>query len=286
MKSFAFLMGDKLQQKLHDAIQLRGLSPRTEESYQVGVVGLVRYYKRPPDQITIKEIQLYFLYLVKERELAPASCHIYLNGIRFFYLHVLGRESFDVTIHIPKCPQRIPELLTCHEVATILSAPKDIKHQMLLTCCYGLGLRVSELVGIEIQHIDNERQILRVVQGKGRKDRNVFIGESLLHLLRVYCFKYRSSKWLFCSSYYKKRHRHISIGTAQHVFREAKKKAQITKAGGIHSLRHAYATHQLEAGTSLPHLQRQLGHTDINTTMRYIHLLPAAHCHADLIAGL
>jgi len=265
-------------------MQLRGFSLRTEKSYQIAVRGLARYYQRPPDQISAEEIQQYFLYLVKERQLAPASCHVYLNGIRFFYLQVLGWASLEVTIQIPKCPQRTPELLTHHEVATILASPNNPRHKMLLACCYGCGLRVSELVNIQVKHIDGERQVLRVEQGKGRKDRHVSIGNSLLYRLRVYWSDYRPGKWLFPSTYHKNKGLHLSIGSAQTIFKAAKKKAKITKTGGIHSLRHAYATHQLEAGIPLPHLQQQLGHSNINTTMRYIHLLPTAH--ADLIAGL
>ena len=284
MGSVGDLIGGPLYQKMLDAMQLRGFSPRTEQSYQIAITGLARYYQRPPNQISIEEIQQYFLYLVKERQLAPASCHVYLNGIRFFYLQVLGWVSFEITIHIPKCPQRTPELLTHHEVATILTAPENPRHKMLLTCCYACGLRVSELVNIQVQHIDGERHVLRVEQGKGRKDRYVSIGNSLLYRLRVYWSDYRPGKWLFPSIYHKDKERHLSIVSAQTIFREAKKKAKITKTGGIHSLRHAYATHQLEAGISLPHLQHQLGHSNINTTMRYIHLLPTAH--ADLIAAL
>ena len=191
MTTLGCLIGEKSQQQMLDAMQLRGFSPHTQQSYQRAVTGLVRYYKRPPDQITIEEIQSYFLYLVKERCLASASCHLYLSGIRFFYLQVLGWESFDVPVYIPKRPQRIPELLTRREVASILSAPTDPRDQMLLTCCYGCGLRVSELVSIQIQHIDGERHLLRIEQGKGSKDRYVSISESLLHRLRLYWSKYR-----------------------------------------------------------------------------------------------
>ncbi len=136
-------------------------------NYQEAVTDLARYYKRSPEQISIDEIQPYFMYLVKERHLAAASCRLYLNAIRFLYLQVLGWNSFDVSIQVPKRPQRIPELLTHREVGRILAATHNPKHQMLLLCCYGCGLRVGELVRIQVPHIDGERHLLRVEQGKG-----------------------------------------------------------------------------------------------------------------------
>lgn len=277
-----------LRQKMIDTMQMHGFSPRTYKSYQEAVTDLVRYYKRSPEHISIDEIERYFKYLVKERHFAPASCRLYLNAIRFLYLQVLGWTAFDVPIQLPKRPQRIPELLTHHEVGSILSATHNPKHYMLLQCCYGCGLRVSELVNIQVRHIDGERHLLRVEQGKGRKDRYILLGDTLLHRLRVYWQAYRPDVWLFCSD---RRPGHpICATTAQKVFTAAKREAGIVKVGGIHSLRHAYATHQLEAGTPVHRLQQQLGHQDINSTLRYVHWIPNHQqdkpSSVDLIAAL
>jgi integrase/recombinase XerD len=186
-----------LRQKMMDAMQVRGFSVRTHESYLSAVRDLARYYHRPPDKLNTDELQAYFLYLVKERGLSGASCRLYLNGIRFLYLQVLDWDSFDIQLHAPKAAQRIPELLTRAEVGQILSACKNTKHRMMLMTCYGCGLRVSELVALKVRDIDSERQLLRIEQGKGAKDRQVILSASLLERLRGYWRSYHPTLWLF-----------------------------------------------------------------------------------------
>lgn len=275
-----------LRQKMMDAMQMRGFSVRTHESYLAAVRDLARYYQRPPDQLNVDELQAYFLYLVKERGLSGASCRLYLNGIRFLYLQVLNWSSFDIQLQVPKAAQRIPELLTRAEVGQILSACRNPKHRMLLMTCYGCGLRVSELVALKVRDIDSERQLLRIEQGKGAKDRQVIISTSLLEKLRGYWRRYRPALWLF-----PRRDTNIAlnISTPQRAFTRAKRCAGIDKVGGIHSLRHAYATHQLEAGLPVHQLQRLLGHQNIHSTLRYVHWVPgyqAGHAGTDLIGAL
>ena len=155
-----------LRQKMIDVMLVRGMSPRTHRSYLNAVTELTKYYHRSPDQISGEELQAFFLYLVKERDLSPATCRLYLNAIRFFYLHVLGRDSFGVTLSVPFREQRIPELLMRSEVNRLLNACTHIKHKVLLSTCYGCGLRVSELVALQVRNIDSERYLLRVEQGQ------------------------------------------------------------------------------------------------------------------------
>lgn len=261
-----------LRQHMLDAMQMRGFSVRTHKSYLYAVSDLARYYRRSPEQLNLQEIQAFFMYLVKERKLSAASCRLYLNGIRFLYLQVLKYSSFDVPIPLPKQPQRIPELLTRQEVAQIIAACRNLKHRTLLLCAYGCGLRVSELVSLQVRHIDGERQLLRIEQGKGAKDRNVILSNGLLLRLRRYWCVYHPGRWLFPSSH--RPEHHLGVSSAQKVFQAAKGKTGIAKTGGIHSLRHAYATHQLEAGLPVHQLQRLLGHRDIHSTLRYIHWVP------------
>jgi integrase/recombinase XerD len=208
--------------------------------------------------------------------------------VRFFYREVLEREDFDLSVPLPKRPQRIPELLTRSEVARILGACHNLKHRMLLATCYGCGLRVSELVGIRVHRdIDGKRQRLRVEQGKGCRDRLVPIGTRLLDELRAYWRRYRPPVWLFAQHHH--REKALGVSTCQKVFERAKAQAGIEKVGGIHALRHAYATHSLEDGLPLQDLQHYLGHTRIRTTMGYLHWVPnyreGASQH-DLIAEL
>ena len=156
-----------LRQQMIDAMTVRGFSPRTHESYLYAVTQLAAYYHRSPDQITIDEQRAWFLYLVKERHLSPASYRLYLNGLKCLYLQVLKQAEFDVEIPVPRRAQRIPELLTRSEVRTIIEACHHPKHRMLLLTCYGCGLRVSELVKLRLRDIDNDRSVLRAEQGKG-----------------------------------------------------------------------------------------------------------------------
>ena len=276
----------QLRQKMIDAMQVRGMSPRTHRSYLSAVRDLAKYYRRSPDQLSGEELQAFFLYLVKERNLSPATCRLSLNALRFFYLEVLGRDSFGVKLQVPKREQRIPELLMRSEVGRIISANSNIKHRMMLTICYGCGLRVRELVNLQVRHIDGERRLLRVEQGKGAKDRPVIISPTLLQLLREYWRLMRPPNWLFPSY---NTTSPLSITTAQKTFYKAKQLAGIQKIGGIHSLRHAYATHQLEDGMPIHQLQRLLGHQNIQSTLRYAHWVPGyqeGKAEGDLLAKL
>jgi integrase len=271
-----------------EAMQLRGFSPRTHESYLYAVAALAEHYKCPPDRLDLEQIQAYLKYLALERGLSGASCRLYLNGIRFFYLQVLKRPSFEVKLIVPKKAQRIPELLTHAEVRRLLQACPNPKHRMMLTLCYGCGLRRSELVGVRVRHVDGERRALRIEQGKGRKDRHVALGEQLLVALRAYWRRFRPGDWLFPSAHAPDTP--VSESTACKVYHGARARAGIDKPGGIHSLRHAYATHQLEAGMPIHQLQYQLGHTSLRTTQRYLHWVPGAGSSQggarDLIAAL
>ncbi len=275
-----------LRAKMIKAMQVRGFSPRTHRSYLSAVTDLARYTHRCPDELEVSDLSAYFEYLATERHLSGASCRLFLNGIRFLYLQVLEWPSFDVEIAIPKKPQRIPELLTRSEVRRILGACSNPKHRMMLELCYGCGVRVSELVSVRVSHIDSERHLLRVEQGKGAKDRLVPLSDTLVQKLRQYWRLYRPFECLFPG---RTLARALGITSAQKAFTRAKVQAGINKVGGIHSLRHAYATHQLEAGLPVHRLQRLLGHQDLHSTLRYVHWVPdyrEGTGEHDLIAAL
>lgn len=277
-----------LRQQMIAAMRQRGFSDRTHQSYLAAVSRLARYYGRSPAELTVDELQAWFNHLAQECELSGASCRLYLNGVRFLYLHVLQWSSFDVSLVVPKCAQRIPELLTRAEVQRIFAACANPKHRMLLELTYGCGLRVSEVVVLRVRDVDGERRRLRIEQGKGAKDRLVILAPDLLDGLRRYWTRCRPADWLFPRAY--DVDAHLSVSTAQRVFARAKARSGVKKIGGIHSLRHAYATHQLEHGLPVHELQRLLGHSNLHSTLRYLHWLPGQHHHvrghADLIAGL
>ena len=276
-----------LRQKMIEAMQQRGFSIRTHQSYLAAVTDLARYYHQSPDQLTLDQLHGYFKHLAIERHLSGSSCRLALNALRFLYLQVLHWSSFDVPFVIPKKEQRIPELLTHNEVKRIINACENPKHKMLLTLCYGCGLRVSEVIEVQVKDIDGERSLLRITQGKGAKDRLVIISPGLLNQLRDYWRRYRSRQWLFPHAH--RPGQHIGISSAQRIFGKAKRLSGVEKEGGIHSLRHAYATHQLAQGLPIHQLQKLLGHINIHSTMRYLHWVPGAqgdNQHGDLVAEL
>lgn len=277
-----------LRQTMIEAMRQHGFAPRTHTTYLTVITDLARYFHRPPDTLSSDDLQRFFNHLVQERGLSAASCRVYLHGVRFLYLQVLHWPSVEVSPVVPKTPQRIPELLTRDEVRRILAACHNPKHRMMLELCYGCGLRVSEVCHLRVSDIDSQRGQLRVAQGKGAKDRMVLLSATLLDRLRDYWGAYRPRTWLFSSALFPDRALHLSA--PQRAFSKAKRLAGVDRIGGIHSLRHAYATHVLEQGLPVHQLQRLLGHRSIQSTMRYLHWLPgqqgASQGHIDLVAGL
>ncbi|MBB3141486.1 tyrosine-type recombinase/integrase [Halomonas organivorans] len=277
-----------LRQRMIDAMRQRGFAPRTHTTYLMVITDLARYCHRSPDTLSTDDLQRFFTHLVQERGLSAASCRLYLHGVRFLYLQVLHWPSVDVSPVVPKAPQRIPELLTRDEVRRILAACHNRKHRMMLELCYGCGLRVSEVCHLRVGDIDSQRGQLRVAQGKGAKDRMVLLSATLIARLRDYWRVYRPRTWLFPSALFPDRALHPSA--PQKAFSQAKRLAGVARIGGIHSLRHAYATHVLEQGLPVHQLQRLLGHRSIQSTMRYLHWLPgqqgASQGPIDLVAGL
>jgi len=258
----------ELRERMIAQMKQRGFSIRTHQSYLHAVTELAGYYKRSPESINLAEIQRFFDHLVQERELAPASVRVYLNAVRFLYLQVLEWEQFDVPVIIPRKPQRIPHLLSRQEISTLIASIDNLKHRTLILTCYGCGLRLSELVGLQVNDIDGERRLLRVQQGKGQKDRAVILSDGVLRSLREYWSVYRPVRWLFPN---RDPLTALHVQSAQRIYTKAKHRAGIEKVGGIHALRHAYATHQLEAGMPVYQLQQMLGHNNIKSTMRYVH---------------
>jgi integrase/recombinase XerD len=267
------------------AMQMRGFAQRTHDTYLGAVRGLAKFTRRSPDTLDRADLKRYFEHLVVERKLAPASVRLAYQGIRFLYLNVLAWTELDLEIDLPKRPQRIPGLLTRAEVAAILNACPDARYRTMLTLCYGCGLRLSEVLAVRVADIDSERALLRITQGKGAKDRLVPLSPTLLEELRAYWKLYRPADWLFVGRSGKP----LCPEVLQRAFGKAKRKAGVTKVGGIHGLRHAYATHQLAAGMPVERLQRLMGHNDIHTTLGYVHWVPTAKEGTgalDLIAQL
>ena len=230
---------------------------------------LAKHYRRSPDQLTNDEVQAYLAHLILERKVSWSTCSQAANAFRFLYHVTLGHPRTDFHVPLPKQPQKLPEILSREEVWRLLAAPPHPRHRLLLTTVYGAGLRVSEAITLRVSDIDADRMTIRIEAGKGAKDRYVPLAARLLQDLRAYWTTTPPGVWLFAN-----RHgtRPLDHTVAQKIYTMAKLRAGIQKQGGIHALRHAFATHLLEAGVDLHTVQRLLGHRQISTTMRYFHL--------------
>jgi len=258
----------ELRTRMIRDLTVRGLAPRTHKAYIAAVVGLAKHYRRSPDHITNDEVQTYLAYLIQERKLSWSTCSQAANAFRFLYHVTLGHPRTDFHVPLPKQPQKLPEILSREEVWRLLAAPPHPRHRLLLTTVYAAGLRVSEAIALKVSDIDADRMTILIEQGKGAKDRYVPLAARLWQDLRAYWKTAPPQVWLFAN---RPGTRPIDI-TAQKICTLAKLRAGIQKQGGIHALRHAFATHLLEAGTDLHTVQRLLGHRQISTTMRYFHL--------------
>ncbi len=250
---------------------LRGMAPRSRESYIGAVYGLAKHYGRRPDRLSVEEVQKYLYHLMEERKLAWSSCNVALSGLRFFYRVTLGWPAAKVNFMLPRRrgQWKLPQVLDTSEVKRLLKVTDNPKHRMFLMTVYGTGLRLSEAIKLQARDIDSARMQMLIRQGKGNKDRYTLLSPRLLQELRLYWRQYQPRLWLFPG---KPPQRHICSTTAYRIYCGARDRAKITKDGGIHILRHSFATHLIENGVELAVVQRLLGHRHLSTTMRYLHL--------------
>src|SRR6266508_6433105 len=256
-----------LREQMIEEIRLRNFSPRTEQSYVAAMVGLVKHYRRSPDQLTQDEIRSYLLHL-KERGLSPSSRNVAISGMKFFYHQILDWDEQKLFLPPRKGSWRLPEVLSPKEVERLLYANGKLRDRCLLMTAYATGVRVSELVRLKVSDIDSERMMVKVEQGKGRKDRYTILSQRLLLELRSYWKEHRSPTYLFPN----RKGDPISIDYAQRIYNLAKLRAGIQKGRGIHTLRHCFATHLLEAGVDLRTIQTLLGHNSTVSTERYLQI--------------
>ena len=258
-----------LRQRMINDMTVRGLAENTKKSYLNSVTGLARHYRRSPEQISAQEVQDYLVHLHEQRGLSWKSCNCVRHGVRFLFRITLGVPDPHFYLPGAKTPSTLPEILNHEELVRLFTVTTNPKHRAVLMTAYAAGLRASELGRLQVTDIDSARMCLRIDQGKGNKDRYVPLSPRLLEQLRAYWRRDRPQHWLFPG---RPLDRPMHRSTPALIFHNAKDKAGIRKAGGIHSLRHAYATGLLEAGVELPVIQRRLGHTSIRSTMRYLHL--------------
>lgn len=255
--------------KFQNMLVLKGYSANTSRTYSIEFAQLLYLLKDFPVQhLSAEKLQSYFLYCHKELKLSENQIHSRINAIKFYYEKVLHQEKMFFDIPRPKKPLLLPKSLNTDDIKKLFEVTKNIKHRLILQLCYGMGLRVSEIVNLKISDIDSKSMQVMIQRAKGKKDRYVNLPKTVLEDLRSYYQNYRPKEYLFEGQYGGQ----FSIRSTQLVFKEAMKKAKINKQIGIHGLRHSYATHLLEYGTDISHIQKLMGHNDIKTTLIYAHV--------------
>jgi integrase/recombinase XerD len=263
-----------LRQKMIEDMQLRGFAERTQEAYLSAVRQLAKHYRKPPDQIDEEELRQYFLFLKNEKHAARNTCTIALCGIKFFFERTLGREWKTFDFLRPQKEKKLPVVLSVEEVSRILKCVRLYHYRVCLTTIYACGLRLLEGTRLQVSDIDGQRKMLHIRQAKGNKDRYVPLPQACLNMLRHYWRFHRNPLWLFPSP-----HDHmkpIQESSLQKAFRAAVRESGVHKKATIHTLRHSYATHLLEAGLNLRIIQAYLGHASPATTAIYTHLTQAS----------
>ena len=259
----------KLRELMIRDMTLRGFAPNTHRTYLQAVSQLAEHYGRSPHRISNRDVKAYLFHLHQNKKRSTSTCNVASAAFRFLYHQTLGRSHTNFDIPIARVPKKLPHVLSRDEVARLLSHTHFPKHRVLFHIAYSTGMRVSEVVGLRPRDIDSGRMVIRVEQGKGAKDRLTLLSVRLLEELREHFRREQPGEYLFAS---RDGSGHLCAAALKHAFSAAKRRAEIRKSGGIHLLRHSFATHMLEAGVDLHTLQRLLGHRSIQSTAHYLHL--------------
>jgi site-specific recombinase XerD len=254
---------------------LRGLAARTQEAYLLAVSQLARHYRKSPDQISEEELRQYFLYLKNEKHASRSTCTLALCGIKFFFQHTLGREWKMLEFMRPPKEEKLPVVLSVDEVRRILACVRRQRYRVCLSTIYACGLRLQEGLHLQIKDIDSARGLVHVRHGKGGKDRCVPLPPPILKMLRCHWLTHRHPLWLFPSPFQPEKGPMDASGV-QRAFHAALRQSGIHKPATVHTLRHSWATHLLEAGVHLRIIQAYLGHASPTTTAIYTHLTRAS----------
>lgn len=268
-----------LREKMVGEMQVRNLSPKTQVLYVAAIVRFVRFFNNtPPGRLSVNDIKTYQLHLVRDKKVAWSTLNILVCALRFLYRVTLGRPWVIEHIVHAKKRKTLPVVLSLEEVVRFLEPITNIKHRVMMALAYAGGLRLSEVAALRTTHIDSARNVIRIEQGKGKKDRYVMLSPTLLALLREYWRAARPNnpqRWLFPGEVPGK---HITAGSIYKACKSAWRKSGLSKNVSPKTLRHCFATHLMEDGTDLRTIQLLLGHGSLNTTAIYTHVSTTKVC--------
>lgn len=259
----------RLREEMKGDLELRGLSPETQKIYLYYVTNFSRYFNRSPYHLGKREIKEYLLYLLREKKASASTVNLCYSALKFLYARTLKRDEIMEKIPRLRSTKKLPVVLERQEVESLFSVMKNLKHRAILMLIYSSGLRLREASHLKVSDIDSKRMVLRIRQGKGRKDRYTLLSTAALEVLRKYWRHCRPKEWLFEGRLSDKP---LSVRSIQRVFKKARTLAGITKPATVHTLRHSFATHLLEQGTDLYRIQLLLGHRSLKTTAIYLHV--------------
>ena len=262
-----------LRQKFIEILTIKGYSQRTIQSYVCVVAQLAKYYRCSPDRLTDEQVRAYLYHLHTETDYSASTINVTINGLRIFYREVLQRSLGRIEFSLPRFRKRVrrPQAYSVEEVHQLLEKGFVVpQYRTFFMTLYGGGLRLNEACHLRPEHIDSGRMLIRVVQGKGMKDRYTQLPKQLLGELRSYFRAYRPPHWLFPAR--RNPEQPLGARTAQFVFKQAVQRAGLPFKGGPHSLRHSWATHLIESGAPLHVVKRLMGHTSVTTTAGYLHI--------------
>ncbi len=266
-----------LRQRMMEDMQLRGLSKKTQESYLRAVRQLAEHCKKPPDKIDEEDLRQYFLYLANVKKASRSTWRVTLSGIKFFYEHTIRKDWPTLKLARPAKEKKLPVVLSVGEVGRILGSVRRQSYRVCLGTIYSCGLRLGEGVRLQVGDIDSERLQLHIHRGKGAKDRYAPLPERTLAMVRQYWTTHRNPVWVFPAPTrmgipLSKATKAMGVSGVQRALRAAVQESGVQKQATVHTLRHSWATHMLEAGVNLRVIQMCLGHSSIKTTTIYTHL--------------
>jgi integrase/recombinase XerD len=258
-----------LRQRFLEDLQLRNFAPKTIRIYLAAVIRFAAHFNRSPELLGPEEVRTYQLHLLHQRHVSWDTFNQAVCALRFLYRTPLGRPDVVTMIPYGKRAKTLPTVLSPEEVAALIEALTDPVHRLCAQAAYACGLRVGEVVRLRVEDIDSARMMLNIRQAKGRKDRCVPLPPRLLEAFRLHWRQHRPATWLFPGT---GAAGHLHPATLQNAFQRAVRRAGLTKRARMHTLRHSFATHLLEAGTDLLTIQQLLGHSRLKTTLRYTHV--------------